>query len=69
MADEDFMRGVPFEFLREAPTLKDAIIDMTAFAEQAAKCTPELQASFSMVLQIIGHPSMLIKSQSPKTTE
>lgn len=50
------------EFIKDDTTLRDVIIELTVFAEAAKQCTPELQASLSLVIQIAAKPPVMFKT-------
>lgn len=49
-----------FSVMEEIPALKDCILVLTAFATEANKCTPELQAVMAMCINKAGHPPYIV---------
>jgi DNA mismatch repair ATPase MutS len=49
-----------FSVTEEIPTLKDCVLVLTAFAAEANKCTPELQAVMAMYINKASHPLYIV---------
>jgi hypothetical protein len=49
-----------FSPMEDVPTLKDCVLVLTAFAAEANKCTPELQAVMAMCINKASNPPYIV---------